>query len=115
MEPIEAALKSLESLNPGETPNYTAVAKKYKVHRSTLSRRHRGLTRSRAEKTENKRLLTLTQEKELVEYIDRLCARGLPPLRQIIRNFATEIAGREAGKCWPERFLERYNIDLVSR
>ena len=115
MDPIEAALESLESLKPGESPNYTAVAKKYGVQRSTLSRRHRRVTRSHTDKIENQQLLSPAQEKELVDYIDKLCARGLPPSKQMIRNFATEIAGREAGKCWPERFLQRHDIDLVSR
>ena len=53
MDPIEAALESLESLKPGESPNYTAVAKKYGVQRSTLSRRHRRVTRSYTDKIEN--------------------------------------------------------------
>jgi len=51
-----------------------------------------------ARKLENQRLLNNTQEKELVRYINSLCERGLPPSRQIIRNFASEIGCREAGK-----------------
>src|SRR4051812_14299518 len=115
MDGIEAALESLKSLKLGESPNYTVIAKKYGCDRSTLSRRHRGVTRPRAEKCENQRLLNTTQEKELVQYIDSLCARGLPPSRQMIRNFATEIGGRQAGKTWVERFIKRHDIDLISR
>jgi hypothetical protein len=49
-------------------------------------------------KLENQRLLNDTQEKELVRYINSLYKRGLPPLRQMIRNFISKIGGREAGK-----------------
>lgn len=57
MDPLEAAIASLESLKLGESINYTQVAKKFGVDRSTLSRRHRGVTGSREQKTENERLL----------------------------------------------------------
>lgn len=40
MEPIEAALAAIESLEPGEKPNYTQIAQTYGVVRSTLTRRH---------------------------------------------------------------------------
>src|SRR5690348_16496167 len=115
MDPIEAALASLESLKLGEKPNYAATARKYGCKRSTLSKRHRGTQGTHAEKCENQRLLNERQEKELVQYIDRLCSRGLPPSRQMIRNFATEIGGRQAGKAWVDRFIKRHDIDLVSR
>ena len=43
MELIEAALVAIESLGPGESINYTAIAKKYGIKRSTLSRRHQAI------------------------------------------------------------------------
>ena len=46
MEPIDLALAELASLKAGEKLNYTAVAKKYSVNRTTLSKRHRGLQQS---------------------------------------------------------------------
>ena len=81
---MEAALESLKSLKPREKPNYMQVAKKYGVERLTLSRRHRGVYGSCVEKVDTSRLLNATQESELIRYIDDLCARGLPSLRQII-------------------------------
>ena len=42
--------------------------------------------------------LTTTQEKELVKYIDSLYKRGLPPTREMIRNFVSEIAKKLVGK-----------------
>jgi hypothetical protein len=47
MTPIEAALAAIESLEPGELVNYTFFTNKYGVSQSTLSRRHRGVQRSR--------------------------------------------------------------------
>ena len=98
MDGIEAALDSLKLLKPGEKPNYVQVAKKYSCNCSTLLKRYRGVQGTYAEQYENQRLLNPTQENELVQYINRLCARGLPPLRQIIRNFATEIGSRQASR-----------------
>ncbi|KAF1970164.1 hypothetical protein BU23DRAFT_216583, partial [Bimuria novae-zelandiae CBS 107.79] len=47
MDAIDAALADIESLEPGESINYTKIAKKYGVVRSTLTRRHNALTQSR--------------------------------------------------------------------
>ena len=102
MAPIDDALESLKSLKLGEKPNLTLVADKYGCNRSTLSKRWRGIQGSVQQKNENQRLLNKTQEKELILYIDGLTARGLPPTRQMIRNFASDIAGRQAGKTWAD-------------
>jgi len=58
MEPIEAALVAIESLGPGESINYAAIAKKYGVERSTLSRRHRAIIYTRADEGINRRKLS---------------------------------------------------------
>jgi hypothetical protein len=115
MAPIDDALESLKSLKPGEQPQFTQVANKYGCNRSTLSKRWRGVQGTMAQKVENSRLLNKTQEKELLLYIDGLTARGLPPTRQMVRNFTSNIAGKQAGKLWAERFIKRHDINLVSR
>ena len=115
MAPIDEALEHLESLQPGEKPNYQRVAKLYHCDRSTLSRRHRGVMGSKAAQYQQQRLLNDQQEKTLVKYIDELCGRGLPPSRQMIRNFAAEISRQEVGKEWVSRFLKRYQVELVSK
>ena len=43
---IQAVIAELDSYDTG---NYTQIAKKHDVNRSTLSRRHRKVTRSAAE------------------------------------------------------------------
>jgi transposase-like protein len=98
MDPIEAAIEELESLGIGEKVNYARVAREYGVDRNTLSRRHRGVQGTSAQKAENERLLTQLQEKELIKYINRLTKRGLPPTREIVCNFTLETAGKQAGK-----------------
>ena len=98
MAPIDDALESLKSLKPGEQPNFTHVADKYGCNRSTLSKRWRGVQGSIAQKLENLQLLNTRQEKELLLYINSLTGRELPPTQQMIRNFAFNIASKQAGK-----------------
>jgi O6-methylguanine-DNA--protein-cysteine methyltransferase len=54
---IEAALAAIETLKPGETVNYQQIAKKYGVVRSTLTRRHQGLSTSRSLEAQNRQAL----------------------------------------------------------
>ena len=112
MQAIDKALKDLASQ---ESPNYGATARKYGIDRTTLSRRHRGLARSRAVNVANtKSLLTPQQEKELVDYINKLSVFGLPPVVSMIRNFAFNISKKTPGKNWPTRFISKYSSKLDS-
>ena len=89
MQAIDKVLKDLASQ---ESPNYGTTIKKYSINRTTLLRRHRGLVRSWVVNMVNtKSLLTPQQEKELVDYINKLSVFGLPPVVSMIRNFAFEI------------------------
>ena len=112
---IEAALQAIDALDIGEKPRYAEIARKYGVDRSTLSRRHRGVCASRKQANDQQRHLNNAQELELVRYIDKLVKRGLPPTREMIRNFAAEIAQVYVGKNWADRFIERHKIHLISR
>jgi hypothetical protein len=112
---IEGALAALERLEVREKPNYTQVAVQYGVEQTMLLKRHRGVQGSHIQDIENRQLLNTMQEKELIKYLQDLYARGLPPLKQMVRNFALEIAGREAGKCWADYFIKHHMIDLISR
>jgi hypothetical protein len=115
MGSIEAALEDLNSLEPGEQPNYTFFAKKHNVNRVTLSRRHQGIQGTRAAHHEEQQLLTNQQEKTLVKEINRLSGRGLYISTCMLRNFAWEISRKEPGKNWASRFLKRHENDLVYR
>ncbi|KAF7572881.1 hypothetical protein PtrM4_077860 [Pyrenophora tritici-repentis] len=90
MDPIDAALAALESLKLRESPNYT---------QGYVEQRH----------------LNAAQELQLIQYIDGLSKRGLPPTREMIRNFASNIARKYVGKCWADRFIEQHKLDLLSR
>jgi hypothetical protein len=72
---IELAIADLESQ---VSLNYIKTAKKWNVNRSTLSRRHRGLTGSQDDHHSYVlKALTDMQEDVLVRYINELSARGL--------------------------------------
>ena len=76
MDSIEAAL---EALSLQSKPNYTKTAKAYNVNRSTLSRRHRQVTGSKASGYNSQALLNNQQSRTLINYINELSERGLPP------------------------------------
>ena len=111
MDSIEAALAALDLQ---ESPNYSATARQFNVDRTTLSRRHRGITTSKAAGNEVRRFLSDNQELELIKYVNHLCDRGIPPTPQMLRNFAAEIGGRLPGKDWPGRFVNRHKDKLKS-
>jgi hypothetical protein len=72
---LEAAL--LDVANP-KAPNYAAIARNRGVHPSTLSRRARGVTVSRAIATKySNRLLTDAQEDTLLKDIEILSNKGI--------------------------------------
>jgi hypothetical protein len=112
---LEAAIDDLKSLKLGEKPNISATARKYGVDRSTLSKRFRGVQRSRAHYDNNQRLLDPQQTKTLIEWINKLTERGLPPSKPILRNFAKELSGREPGKNWVNRFLDTHKDELIQK
>jgi hypothetical protein len=111
MGAIDLALAALQS---SEVINYAATAKEYGVDRSTLSRRHRGVTGSKAQATDTKSLLTHKQQLALVAYIDKLTLRGLPPTNAMVRLFAKEISKKEPGKNWVRRFVSTHSQHLNS-
>jgi transposase-like protein len=114
MSLIEAALAAIESLKPSERLNYAQIAREYGVVPSTLARRHKGASTPRTTTINNQRALHPHQEQELLRYIKRLTCQCLPPTRPMIRNFASQIAGRELGVNWVDRFCRRYSEDLIS-
>jgi hypothetical protein len=111
----ERMQKALDEIGSSLEPNYATIAKKYKLERSTLSRRARGKTTSRAEfLSEVKQCLTNAQERVLINQINRLTERGIPPTSQMVKNFAEEIIGREVGKNWVSQFCRRHQSELKS-
>ena len=82
---IQAINKVLKDLALQESPNYGATTRKYSIDRTTLLKWHRGLARSWVVNVVNtKSLLTPQQEKELINYINKLLVFRLPPVVLII-------------------------------
>jgi hypothetical protein len=92
MDAIDKAIRAIKLQKLRDKIIYQEYANKYHVLRSALSRRHRGVLRSKQAYAASKQSLTLQQELELVRYIEKLTKRGLPPTREIIKNFASSIA-----------------------
>ena len=109
---IEAALADLESQ---EKPNYSATAKKWQLERTTLAKRHKGQTVSKAyANSESRQRLTNEQEEVLIVHVNKLTNRGIPPTSQMVKNLAEEIAGCPVGKNWTGNFVKRHSNRLKS-
>lgn len=109
MADLQVQSESLEKLNIAST------ARKYSVHPSTLSRRWRGVCESRQDVIENqKQALTSTQEETLIDHVNKLTSRGLPPTPQILKNIAESIAHKTLGLNWTHRFCKRHRKRLAS-
>jgi hypothetical protein len=80
-----------------------------------LARRHQGIQASRTEQAVKQQLLNPQQELELVKYITRLTEDGLPPTRNMIQSFASEIIKGEVGNEWVTRFIHRNEENLITK
>ena len=114
MGAIDDAIKAIESREPGEDFSYRKIAKIYNVNRTTLARRHKGLQASKIATAINQQKLNPQQEEELVKYIESLSKRGLPPTREMIQNFASQVAGEPVSDSWVTRFINKNSIHLIS-
>ncbi len=103
---IEDCFKQLQ-------PNFSAIARKYGVHRTTLQRRYEGsqLSRRQARELTHNRL-TLVQEEVLIGFINDFTEKRMPPTSQIVKNVAEEIAGSKVGKNWVGQFTQRHKDRL---
>ena len=94
---------------------YSDIIDFYEYSRSAVSRRIRGLTKSRKEALSFwHQCLTDEQEEILIWRINDLTDRGMPPTSQIVKNLAEEIRGQRVNKNWVGGFVKRHNIRLKS-
>ena len=112
---MEAALAECDAVPSGEDIPWQKIADKHGVVRSTLTRKHRGETRSREEADLARCNLSPQQEAELVKYIEELKERKLPPSREMVRIYASDIAGHPVSESWVTRFLNRHADELTSQ
>jgi hypothetical protein len=111
-EDMKAALAEIEL---SKDPNYREIARRFNLTHTTLLRRAKGMTRSRAEfQSEINQNLNDAQERILIKQINRLTDRGIPPTSRMVKNFAEEMIGREVGKNWVSDFCKRHSSELKS-
>ena len=111
----EAILNAIEDLESQEAPNIKRTAEKYGLERTTLAKRWKGQTTSMADHVSTVRqCLTNSQEKALVQLINRLTECRLPPTSSIVKNLAIEIRGKDIGKNWIASFVHRHQDVLLS-
>ncbi|KAF1969160.1 hypothetical protein BU23DRAFT_477938, partial [Bimuria novae-zelandiae CBS 107.79] len=103
--PINDAIAAYNAQEPGKKLSYRQFAKMFSVSVTTLRRRQQGSQQSRTTKDLNQRALSPQQEQALLQHIDKLIERRLPPTREIMRNFASVIAYQEILESWVSRFL----------
>ena len=111
MTPIDNALAELAS---SDFINISAVAKAHGIHPSTLSRRWRGRSTSKAEALSDRRFLNNEQERSLIDYINELSKRSAALTPAMVTAFASQLAGKAPGHCWVSRFVGRHRSELES-
>jgi hypothetical protein len=87
-------------------PNFKGTANLYNVDRTTLHRRFLALLDSCSETS---RHLTNAMEKVLIDFINRLTERALPPTSQIVKNVAKELCNMSVGKNWVGQFTRQHH------
>ncbi|KAI1685847.1 Tc5 transposase DNA-binding domain containing protein [Pyrenophora tritici-repentis] len=112
---IDDVIADLESQEPEEKLVLAEFARKWSVSRATLSRRWRRVTGPRSNGYAQQQAISPQQELELVRYIKTLTERGLPPTREMVRNFSSEVAHQQLSESWVTRFINRHEIHLISK
>jgi hypothetical protein len=93
---IDAAVAAIQR---GEFADYSNAAVHYKCSHTAVSRRVRGLTKLKKEANSFwHQCLTIKQEEVLIDRINYLTDRSMPPTSHIVRNLVEEIRGGPVGK-----------------
>ena len=82
---------------------------------STLRRRFNGQTVSYSEaRSRSNRHLTNAQESVILEYLNKLSARGLHATPQMLENLVVEMIKQPLGDRWIQRFCKRHTNVILS-
>jgi hypothetical protein len=93
--------KAVAAIQRGEFIHFNNAADYYGCSRRAVSRRIRGLTKSKKQANSFwHQCLTIEQEEVLIHRINLLTNQGMPPTGHIVRNIAEEIRGKPVGKNW---------------
>jgi Tc5 transposase DNA-binding domain len=110
-----AISKAVLAIRLGEFTDYSLAARAHGCDHTAISRRVRGLTKTRKDiNSFFHQCLTDNQEEVLIARINILTDRGMPPTSHIVRNLAEEIRGEPVGKNWTGQFIKRHNLQLKS-
>lgn len=115
MRNIHRIPEAIADLESQDVPNIKATVEKYDVNRKTLENRWKGKSTSMEACVSNHRqCLTNSQERALVQLINKLTDRRIPPTTAIVKNLAEEIRGCAVGKNWTASFVDRHKDDVKS-
>jgi hypothetical protein len=112
MASIDSGLVVSESHGPQPLSQATGLPQ---LHRTTIARRAKGEIKPRRDYREQCSLLSQAQEQRLLQYIDELTRRGLPPNHYNVRVFASNISGKWPGKNWTHQFVRRHKDVITSQ
>jgi hypothetical protein len=115
MTQIDNAIAAIGASPSGDKLSYWQAAIQFKVDCSTLRRRHKEGQTSVEAKNIRQRKLHPQQEAELVQYIKDLTKKTLPPTRQMIQNFTSQVAGCDVSASWVTQFINRHCINLITK
>lgn len=104
---IKAITKAGYKPNGDQQLSTRKAAGAYRVPRSTLGDRMRGL-QTCAQAHVGQQNLSPAEEEVLVKWAKVLGRRGLPLTYSTLSMYASEISGKAIGDSWPKRFLARH-------
>lgn len=115
MDPEERMEAAITELINSKTRNFSIVAKKWDLVRTTLSRRFYKQTRSKAEfLSQEHQLLTTAEEDAIFDYIERIGTRGLHLTPSMLVTLVEQYLGRSVSKNWVYGFEKRNNERINS-
>src|SRR5882757_6522163 len=83
---------AVAAIRSGQFTDYSKAARHFGCDRTSISKRIRLLTKSRQDRNGFwKQCLTDTQEEKLIERINNLSLRQMPPTSHIVKNMAEEL------------------------
>jgi hypothetical protein len=106
---------ALSELSKQTKPNILGTSKTYLLNRTTLSRHFKGTQQSRAQfQSDSHQCLTNSEERVVINFINRFTERFIPPTSQLVYNVAVEQRGRHINKNWVAMFTARHRSELHS-
>ena len=112
MRNIHRIPEAIADLESQDVPNVKATAEKYDVNRKPLENRWKGKSTSMEACVSNHRQCLTNSQRALVQLINKLTDRRIPPTTAIVKNLAEEIRGCAVGKNWTVSFVDRHKDDV---